>query len=64
MDKDERLEIGDVVRLNSGGIDMTVNSIEGDLIECAWIDEHKSQRYHEFKKVMLTFIRRANGQFS
>ncbi len=32
------LKIGDTVRLKSGGPQMTVNSIEDNVIKCQWFD--------------------------
>ena len=40
---------GDVVILNSGGVRMTVQHVNGDLIDCAWSDANsvpQTGRYH------------------
>ena len=52
-----QFKAGDVVELNSGGPDMTVESVKGvflekDHVECIWFDGHKL-RSRSFATVML-----------
>ena len=39
------MSVGDVVRLKSGGLDMTVREVEGSRVCCQWFD--KKEELHE-----------------
>ena len=42
-------QVGDVVRLRSGGIDMTVEEvIDGHLLKCIWFDEKGQPQRMDF----------------
>jgi uncharacterized protein YodC (DUF2158 family) len=41
---EETISEGDVVRLRSGGADMTVEAIEGAYAECVWSDGKRVYR--------------------
>lgn len=58
---DERvLEVGDVVRLKSGGPPMTVESVEGAAAGVVWIDD--KQQIHRESFPMGTLAREDNGR--
>lgn len=46
------LKVGDIVQLASGGMPMTINSVDGVKIECWWT-EGKKQRSHVFNSAAL-----------
>ncbi len=41
---------GDIVVLKSGGPQMTVNEIDGDICHCQWFDAKKSLMFGSFKE--------------
>ena len=43
---------GDVVRVKSGGPSMVVKSVNGDYVECIWMDAHGVYENH-FKSIIL-----------
>ncbi len=45
---------GDIVKLRSGGPEMTVTSVEGDDIVCTWFDENGVNQDGIFKSSILT----------
>ena len=45
--------LGDVVRLNSGGPPMTVRAVDGDTVLCDWFDGTKKCE-DKFPSTMLT----------
>lgn len=47
-------KVGDVVRLKSGGPQMTIHDfLEDGKVECAWFDEKKILQYQKFKPELL-----------
>ncbi len=46
------LEVGDVVQLKSGGPRMTVEEIDGKLIDCVWFEKDKISR-NSFNSALL-----------
>jgi uncharacterized protein YodC (DUF2158 family) len=48
----EAISEGDVVRLRSGGAEMTVENVSGDYAECVWSDGKKVYR-DAFKITLL-----------
>jgi len=48
--------VGDVVRLNSGGPHMTVRHVENDFVEVMWFGAHDSINEHVFIFEMLTRV--------
>jgi uncharacterized protein YodC (DUF2158 family) len=46
-------EMGDVVKIRSGGPSMVVRKIEGDEIHCEWFDK-STVKSHTFLKVQLS----------
>jgi len=52
----EEIEIGDVVKLNSGGPEMTVNSKYGEKVECRWMDHCGIASKEYFNVACLTKI--------
>jgi uncharacterized protein YodC (DUF2158 family) len=50
---DEAISEGDVVRLRSGGADMTVETVSGDYAECVWSDGKRV--YRDAFKVSLLY---------
>lgn len=50
---DAQFKVGDIVELNSGSDVMTVQSIEGDLIECIWFDGQNKRQTNKFKAATL-----------
>ena len=49
------MEVGDVVRLKSGGQHMTVEFFRDDSAVCTWMDGAKPMR-HTFKKSALEVV--------
>ena len=45
---------GDNVRLNSGGPEMVIFGINGDLALCQWQDDEGKVQYHHFYTAQLT----------
>ncbi len=45
----EKWKAGDVVRLKSGGVPMTVRSVEGEMALCQWFEkgELQSMKFHQ-----------------
>jgi uncharacterized protein YodC (DUF2158 family) len=51
-------QIGNVVRLRSGGPDMTVESIESEeKVWCTWFDSNKRNLSKAFKREVLELVR-------
>jgi uncharacterized protein YodC (DUF2158 family) len=50
------LEIGDLVRLNSGGPLMTVAAVDGDQINCVWFRSDHVPQKETFSKALLTKV--------
>jgi uncharacterized protein YodC (DUF2158 family) len=46
------LKIGDIVRLKSGGPEMTVQALEGAVARCAWFDVN--DQHHEARFALET----------
>lgn len=42
------IKIGDMVRLNSGGPQMTVTEMDGDELTCKWFDSEQASHEDEF----------------
>ena len=40
----QQFKVGDVVRLKSGGVRMTVELIDGDAVLCVWFDKNDLKR--------------------
>jgi uncharacterized protein YodC (DUF2158 family) len=40
----QQLQAGDVVRLKSGGVNMTVEEVEGAYVNCVWFDGKRPER--------------------
>jgi len=51
----ENIKIGDIVVLNSGGPNMTVENIDGEKIVCLWFTDNGCKQ-ENFKKEMLYHI--------
>ncbi len=55
------LERGDVVKLNSGGAEMTVDWVQeleaGDVIHCKWFDSGDNLQSGRFRVEMVKYIR-------
>jgi uncharacterized protein YodC (DUF2158 family) len=49
----DRIEIGDTVKLKSGGPFMTVSSISGDFVSCEWFDMHNQAQTKSFRLITL-----------
>lgn len=47
------MEIGDIVRLKSGGPVMTVALVDPVCVVCVWFDEHQSLQQASFKIATL-----------
>jgi uncharacterized protein YodC (DUF2158 family) len=47
------LQIGDVVKLKSGGPWMTVEKIEGDAVSCIWFPDNNAAVTRSFHKEVL-----------
>lgn len=47
------LQIGDVVKLKSGGPWMTVYKIQGDEVSCVWFPDNNDAVYRDFNKHVL-----------
>ncbi len=45
---------GDVVKLKSGGPEMTVSEVKGDKLYCKWFDEKGELKAKYFKTTELT----------
>ena len=45
---DPQFKTGDVVRLHSGGLKMTVERVEGDIVHCVWTDKDEKVRRDKF----------------
>jgi uncharacterized protein YodC (DUF2158 family) len=52
-----KLNVGDVVRLTSDTVNMTVRSIDGDKIVCRWHDEADDLLSEDFARAELIFVR-------
>jgi uncharacterized protein YodC (DUF2158 family) len=50
----EKFELGETVRLRSGGPLMTVDSINGDEIWCEWFDDKNQPQARSYKAHTLT----------
>jgi uncharacterized protein YodC (DUF2158 family) len=48
---------GDVVRLQSGGSQMTVQNVDGDRISCIWWENGDGIQRHTFPAICLEKIR-------
>ena len=62
MTKGKRLDAGDVVRLNSGGPDMTVDTVFADgWVRCVWgqADDGSYRHSRHFRVETVTLIREA-----
>jgi uncharacterized protein YodC (DUF2158 family) len=46
-------QVGDVVRLKSGGPDMTVQSIDSDGLYCTWFDDKKQRQFDTFNPAIV-----------
>lgn len=49
----DKFEVGQTVRLKSGGPLMTINSINGDEIWCEWFNDKNQPQARAFKRHML-----------
>jgi len=56
MAKQEKIEIGKVVVLNSGGPPMTVAAVSSGSYECVWISEAGEALQYSFPAVCLTLV--------
>ena len=54
-----KLKVGDVVRLTSDRVAMTVRSIDGNKLVCRWHDEADDLLSEEFDRAELVFVRRS-----
>jgi uncharacterized protein YodC (DUF2158 family) len=52
MDNEE-IKVGDVVKLKSGGLKMTIATIDGKDIYCKWFDKDTTLKDGYFVKEML-----------
>jgi len=59
MDAYLPLSVGDVVRLNSDALRMTVRSVDGDKVTCRWHDAEDDLLSEDFDARELTLIKRA-----
>lgn len=50
------LEVGDLVRLHSGGPAMTIKKIEGDVYTCIWFDVNNSLEEYEFDSSLVYWV--------
>lgn len=50
---DVEFKVGDVVRLKSGGLKMTIATIDGKDIYCKWFDKDTTLKDDYFVKEML-----------
>jgi uncharacterized protein YodC (DUF2158 family) len=56
MEASMNFQTGDVVRLKSGGPNMTVNTVKGDEIWCQWFDKDQKPQQTYFKPNTLEKI--------
>jgi uncharacterized protein YodC (DUF2158 family) len=52
---------GDTVRLKSGGVLMTVSTVAGETVICAWQTEQGSPMSGAYLAVMLELVERKEG---
>jgi uncharacterized protein YodC (DUF2158 family) len=59
----ERVELsaGDIVRLNSDRVHMTVRAVDGDKVTCRWHDDALDLLSDEFAPRELVLIRKAGA---
>jgi len=46
-------QLGDTVRLKSGGPIMTVSAIDDSTVECTWFGADGEVKFHHFRAAML-----------
>jgi uncharacterized protein YodC (DUF2158 family) len=61
MDAKQPLEPGDVVRLNSDAVRMTVRRVDGDKVVCLWHDAEDDLLSEDFERRELVFIKSGNA---
>jgi uncharacterized protein YodC (DUF2158 family) len=57
MDARQSLEPGDIVRLNSDAVRMTVRRVDGDKIVCRWHDDELDLLEEDFARSELVFVK-------
>jgi uncharacterized protein YodC (DUF2158 family) len=64
MDRKSRvvLEVGDVVVLNSGGAQMTVDQIKGTSAVCVWQDANNIRQRETYEQAALTKVPRLSQE--
>jgi uncharacterized protein YodC (DUF2158 family) len=53
----EKIALGDVVKLNSGGEAMTVEEIDGEDVSCVWFEGKRVQRGTFGAAVLTKYVR-------
>lgn len=51
--ENERIKVGDVVSIKSGGSRMTVEKITGDSVECAWFEKDQSNGVSDLRRAIF-----------
>ncbi len=51
------MEQGNVVKLKSGGPEMTIKSIEDDYVRCEWINGRGDEMHGSFPSKELTLVK-------
>lgn len=59
--RDESIEIGDIVRLNSSPLKMTVKAVKDGRIIARWIDQTDDLLEDEFDRRELILVRKAGA---
>jgi uncharacterized protein YodC (DUF2158 family) len=53
MPDENKFAVGDVVQLNSGGPQMTVEEVKGTVVSCVWFDAKQEQKKATFQAALL-----------
>jgi len=58
----DEFKVGDVVKLKSGGLKMTIESIDGNVVNCQWFDKDNALKYGYFNMDTLVKVAVEGGK--
>lgn len=57
-------DIGDIVKLNSSDVLMTIKSIDNDILECRWFDKNDNIQSEKFNIVEVNLVDKVENHYN